>query len=98
MTRFDFIAAYIMADRKSGEVYVGAATNLPGRVEQHKQGVGAAFTRDHKCFNLVWFEQFETIQQAEFREQEIKRRARAQVDSLIESDNPDWLDLSRQLA
>ncbi len=45
MARFDFIATYMMANRKTGAIYTGSASDLPTRAGQHKQGVGSSFTR-----------------------------------------------------
>ena len=97
MARFDFIATYIMANRKTGAVYTGSASDLPTRVGQHKQGVGAKFTRDYQCFTLVWFETFTAMTEAVRREKQIKRWNRQWKIDLIETDNPQWLDRSREL-
>jgi len=97
MARFDFIATYIMANRKTGAVYAGSASDLPARVGQHKQGVGAEFTRDYQCFTLVWFEAFTSMTEAVHREKQIKRWNRQWKIDLIETDNPQWLDRSREL-
>lgn len=97
MARFDFIAAYMMANRKNGAIYTGSASDLPVRVGQHKQGVGAKFTKQYQCNKLVWYERFESIAFAVRREKQIKRWDRAWKIELIEANNPIWLDLSREL-
>lgn len=97
MARFDFIATYIMANRKNGAIYTGSASDLPVRVGQHKQGVGAAFTRDYQCFSLVWYERFDSMIYAVRREKQIKRWNRQWKIDLIEAGNSQWLDLSREL-
>ncbi|MEL7032815.1 MAG: GIY-YIG nuclease family protein [Pseudomonadota bacterium] len=97
MARFDFIATYIMANRKNGAIYTGSASDLPMRVGQHKQGIGAAFTKQYSCHNLVWYERFESMVLAVRREKQIKRWDRAWKIDLIEAKNPIWLDLSREL-
>jgi len=97
MARFDFIAAYIMANRKNGAIYTGSASDLPVRVGQHKQGVGADFTKKYGCFTLVWYERFDSMVLAVKREKQIKRWTRQWKVDLIEADNPQWLDRSREL-
>ncbi|MDJ0922338.1 MAG: GIY-YIG nuclease family protein [Henriciella sp.] len=97
MARFDFIATYIMANRKNGAVYTGSASDLPARVGQHKQGVGSKFTTKYNCIKLVWYEQFEAMTEAVRREKQIKRWDRQWKIELIEADNPQWLDRSREL-
>ncbi|MEM9571418.1 MAG: GIY-YIG nuclease family protein [Pseudomonadota bacterium] len=82
---------------KNGAIYTGSASDLPERVGQHKQGVGAKFTKRYKCFNLVWYEPFDSMEFAVRREKQIKRWNRQWKIDLIEADNPIWLDLSRDL-
>lgn len=97
MARFDFIAAYMMANRKNGAIYTGSASDLSERVGQHKQRVGAEFTRKYGCFTLVWYERFESMSLAVRREKQIKRWNRQWKIDLIEANNPIWLDLSREI-
>jgi len=97
MARFDFIAAYMMTNRKSGAIYTGSASDLPSRVGQHKQGIGSKFTQAYQCFHLVWYEQFESMTAAVAREKQIKRWNRQWKIDLIESANSQWLDRSREL-
>lgn len=97
MARFDFIATYIMANRKNGAIYTGSASDLPTRIGQHKQGVGAEFTKKHGCFTLVWYEQFTSMTEAVRREKQIKRWDRQWKIDLIETENSQWLDRSREL-
>ena len=97
MARFDFIATYIMANRKNGAIYTGCTSDLPARVGQHKQGMGSRFTKTYHCHNLVWFEQFDDMPFAVRREKQIKRWPRQWKINLIEQNNPIWLDLSSEL-
>ena len=97
MARFDFIATYMMANRKNGAIYTGSASDLPARVDQHKQGIGAKFTNQYACHKLVWYERFESMILAVRREKQIKRLDRAWKIELIQNTNPIWLDLSREL-
>lgn len=97
MARFDFIAAYIMANRRNGAIYVGCSSDLPTRVGQHKQGVGAEFTKKYGCHTLVWYEPFESMSLAAAKERTLKRWERAWKIELIEKTNKHWLDLSKYL-
>jgi putative endonuclease len=47
---------------------------------------------------LVWFEAHESVEAAIRREKQIKEWKRAWKISLIESDNPRWIDLSADLS
>lgn len=97
MARFDFIATYIMANRKNGAIYTGCTSDLPERVGQHKQGVGSRFTEAYQCNKLVWYQPFDSILLAIKREKQIKRWPRQWKINLIERRNPVWLDLSGEL-
>jgi putative endonuclease len=55
------------------------------------------FTRKYGVDLLVYFEAFESIQEARAREHAMKRWRRAWKVELIEKLNPDWRDLADQL-
>jgi hypothetical protein len=62
---------------------------------EHKEAKPGSFTARYKVNQLVYFEHFSDIDQAIDRETEIKNMARRTKVRLIESMNPDWLDLSQ---
>src|SRR5947209_10003870 len=64
---------YILASRYKGTLYVGVTRDLSRRVEQHRGGAVAGFTRQYKVHRLVYFEQFESILEARARERVLKR-------------------------
>ena len=41
MARYEFIAAYLLTNRKNGTLYAGSTSDLVQRMEQHKRGRGA---------------------------------------------------------
>jgi putative endonuclease len=84
---------YLMASRLNGTLYVGVTSNLAQRAYQHREGLIEGFTKEHGCSLLVWFEAHDDLQEARRRELQIKKRKRDWKLKLIESDNPDWLDL-----
>jgi putative endonuclease len=51
------------------------------------------FSRRHGCTVLVWFECHDELQEARSRELQIKKWKREWKLRLLESENPDWLDL-----
>lgn len=97
MARFDFIACYILANRKNGTLYTGATSDLPSRVDQHKLGNGSKFTEKYGCKRLVWYEQFFEMGDALHKERWIKTWPRLWKINLIEEHNPHWDDLSRDI-
>ena len=89
---------YLLASQKHGTLYVGVTSNLLGRVYQHKTGVVRGFTRRYHVHLLVWFECYDDPLTAIAREKEIKKWRREWKINLIESTNPEWLDLYETLA
>ena len=86
-------AAYMLASRKHGTLYLGSALNLIERVWDHKQGVASKFTAKYGVTRLVWFERFMLVADARTREYEMKKWRREWKVNLIERDNPNWDDL-----
>ncbi len=85
---------YIMADRYRGTMYVGVTANLAARIYQHRTGTGADFCRRYGLARLVWAEPGDDIRNCIAHEKRVKRWRREWKFSLIEKDNPDWIDLS----
>ena len=84
---------YIMANRKNGTIYIGVTSDLIQRVFQHRDGMVAGFTKQHGCMLLVWFEQYDDLQEARRRELQMKEWKRAWKIRLIEEQNLEWNDL-----
>jgi putative endonuclease len=82
-----------MAKMHNGVVYTGVTSNLPQRVQQHREGLVAGFTKRNDCKLLVWFEQHLTMETAILREKQIKGGSRNKKLVLIEATNPQWKDL-----
>ena len=89
---------YLMCSRRNGTLYAGVTSNLAERAYQHRQGLIPGFTRRYGCKLLVYIEYFETMNDAIAREKQIKAGSRADKLRLIESQNPEWLDLYNSLA
>jgi putative endonuclease len=72
----------------------GVTNDLIRRVGQHKQKETPGFTSKYNCTRLAYYESFERIQDAIAREKQIKGLLRVKKIALIESMNPEWMDLS----
>ncbi|MBT9290614.1 GIY-YIG nuclease family protein [Prosthecodimorpha staleyi] len=88
---------YILASRKQGTLYVGATTDLAGRMWEHQERINKGFTERYGVSRLVWVSEFATISEALDFEYRIKRWRRNWKIQMIEKDNPDWNDLSANL-
>ena len=95
MTALKDYYVYIMSN-VSRTLYVGVTNDLLRRVYEHKQKLSHGFTRKYNLTLLVYFEATPDILAAIPREKQIKGWLRAKKVSLIESVNPEWLDLSAQ--
>ena len=84
---------YIMTNKRNGTLYTGVTSKLVQRVYQHTEGLADGFTKKYECKLLVWFGQQGTMYDAITREKQIKGGNRAAKLKLIETMNPDWLDL-----
>jgi putative endonuclease len=79
---------------KSGTLYTGVTNNLERRVWEHRNNVIAGFTKKYSCHKLVYFEYFNSINDAIDREKQIKKWRREKKQNLIKTINPTWKDLS----
>jgi len=88
---------YIMASR-SGVLYTGVTNDLNRRVGEHKEGQIPGFTKKYKVNRLVYYESMPDVNVAIAREKQIKGWRREKRVKLIETINPGWDDLSREIA
>lgn len=93
MSRYAYIAVYLMASGRNGTLYLGVTGNLPRRIYEHREGLLPGFTRKYGVDILVWYEPHGDMGAAIAREKEIKKWRRAWKLALIEAKNPDWRDL-----
>jgi len=65
---------------------------------EHRGKVVPGFTRRYGVDKLVYFEEYASILDARVRERSVKRWSRAWKLALIEQTNPQWHDLTDELA
>lgn len=85
---------YFMTNKNNTTIYVGSTTHLVKRVYQHKTKAFKGFTAKYNCNKLVYFEEYDSIEDAIARERQIKKGNRKRKEYLINKDNPEWKDLS----
>jgi putative endonuclease len=86
-------SVYILANKRNGTIYVGVTSDLVKRIWEHKNSMVEGFTKHYNVHKLVWYELHESMESAIVREKRLKDWKRAWKLRLIESKNPDWLDL-----
>lgn len=85
---------YIITNKNNTVLYIGVTSNLPQRIEEHKQKrYENSFSARYNLNKLVYYEQFQMIGDAIGREKQLKAGNRATKEKLINSINPTWNDL-----
>ena len=67
-----------------GSLYTGWTTDVTRRVKEHNEGKGAKYTKSRRPVELVYYEAFETKQDAMKREYAIKQLSREEKEKLIQ--------------
>ena len=67
-----------------GTLYCGWTNDLEKRLKSHNDGKGAKYTRSRLPVSLVYFQEFDTAQEAQKREYRIKQMTRQEKLKLIE--------------
>ena len=88
---------YILTNKHHTVLYTGVTNDLHRRVTEHKEKVAKGFASKYNVDKLVYFEHFTYIQDAIAREKQIKAGSRKKKLDLINSLNPDWIDLYHTL-
>ncbi|GAC60697.1 hypothetical protein GSI01S_11_00380 [Gordonia sihwensis NBRC 108236] len=69
-----------------GSYYVGSTRNIEHRFEQHQSGRGSAYTRNRCPVELVFCEEFDSIEDAYAMERRVSKWSRAKREALIAGD------------
>lgn len=86
---------YILTNDNNSVLYTGVTSNLKERLSQHKSKKHPqSFSARYNIRKLVYFKSFDTIGEAIKREKLIKGGSRKKKLELINSINPEWIDLN----
>ena len=85
---------YILTNKSNTVLYVGVTSELENRVWQHKNKVYKGFASSYNVEKLVYYEEFQWVQDAIAREKQLKGGSRQKKIDLIVKTNPGWNDLS----
>jgi putative endonuclease len=85
---------YIMTNQNNTVLYTGFTSDLIDRILKHRlKKYPGSFSAKYNIDKLVYFEELDTIGEAIKREKQIKAGSRAKKIELINSLNPEWVDL-----
>ena len=66
-----------------GTYYTGWTNDIEKRVKTHNEGKGAKYTKTRRPVTLVYYESFQTKEEAMLREWEIKQMKRGEKEKLF---------------
>jgi len=70
----------------NGKYYTGSTKNLDLRLAQHQVGEGANYTKMHLPVEFVYYEEFQRIDEAFYREKQVQGWCRAKKEALIKGE------------
>jgi putative endonuclease len=82
-----------MTSNSLSAMYVGVTNDLGRRVTEHRSGKGSEVVKQYKITRLVYAEEFEKIEEAIGREDQLKGWKRIRKNELVRAVNPEWKDL-----
>jgi len=89
---------YSITNKYQTVVYTGVTSNLRQRILVHKEKRHpTSFSARYNVNVLVYYEQFQWIDDAIAREKQIKASSREIKNTLIRSTNPSWKDLFEEI-
>ncbi|MCK9393913.1 MAG: GIY-YIG nuclease family protein [Candidatus Paceibacterota bacterium] len=86
---------YILSNKKNGVLYVGVTNDICRRIYEHKHKIVEGFSSKYNLSILVYYEETSSIESAIEKEKRLKKWNREWKVRLVEENNPEWRDLSR---
>ena len=83
---------YITTNPRKTVLYIGVTNDLATRIIQHyeNRGKSSSFAGKNYCYNLIYYERFQFVDEAIDREKQLKGWSRKKKIALIEQINPHW--------
>ena len=79
----------------NGSYYTGSTNNLELRLQQHFAGEGSNHTKKHPPVKLLYYEEFDRIEEAFYREKQVQGWCRKKKEALINREHEKLPELSR---
>jgi len=84
-----------MLECSDGSYYVGSTIDIEERFAQHQNGQGANHTKKRLPVKLLYFEEYQRIDEAFFREKQVQGWSRTKKEALI-NNNSEVLKMAAQ--
>lgn len=89
---------YILTNTNNTVFYTGVTSDLGKRIKEHQTGkFSNSFTSRYNLVKLVYYEKFMSIDDAIYREKQIKAGSRKDKIGLINRLNPEWKNLETEI-
>ena len=83
---------YILSS-PTGTLYIGFTNDLIRRVYEHKEKLVEGFTKKYDIHRLIYYEEYDDVNEARDRERQLKGWRRKKKLDLIRTVNPKFVDL-----
>ena len=77
--------------------YTGSTNNLEKRLSEHQSGNGANFTKKNLPVELVYYEEYQRIDEAFYREKQVQGWSRKKKEALINGNQKDLPKLAKKI-
>ncbi len=78
-----------------GSYYTGSTKDLERRLAEHQSGEGSFYTKKRLPVKLVYFEEFQRIDEAFYREKQVQGWSRKKKEALINGEYEKLSELSK---
>jgi putative endonuclease len=94
---YDIMGYVYILECSDGSYYTGSTRYLSKRIEEHNCGNGANYTKKKLPVKLVYYETYDRIDDAFYREKQIQKWRHLKKKALIERRNKELKDLSKKI-
>jgi putative endonuclease len=84
---------YIVTNKNNSVLYIGVTGNLENRISEHRERLTEGFTKTYQATKLIYYEDYLDPTSAILREKQLKGWRREKKITLIQKQNPRWIDL-----
>lgn len=86
---------YILTNYTNRVLYTGITNDLARRLEEHRSRQDPfSFTTRYRVYKLIWYQEFDSPEEAILIEKKIKGWKRSKKLALIQTSNPHFQDLA----
>ena len=87
---------YILTNYTNSVLYTGVTNDIMRRTYEHRSKCVDGFAEKYNACKLVYAEETNSAEEAIAREKQIKSWSRKKKLALIETLNPNWVDLAKE--